>query len=319
MAPRMDISLAPVAVFAYRRVSHLSRVLDALEQCPEFPLSPVFVFSDGARSTDDAADVAAVRDLIRGRLRPNVRLVESDVNRGLAASIERAATQLSRDYGKVIVIEDDLVLAPCALTWLNAGLSGYQSADNVWQVSAHQFAVPSLAARETGLFLNFATSWAWGTWERAWDCYDPHATGWEALASNAELRRRFDFGGYPYSDMLLRQMTGQIDSWAVRWWWSIFRANSMTLFPPRSLVTNIGFDGSATHRRLGALRRTRFDSASTEAVCPRLPDVACISPADDVLLRAVVGASQSRGQRASARLRLVTSTWRLGGRSREKS
>ena len=230
----MVSKFAPVAVFAYRRVNHLSRTLDALERCPEFSTSPVFVYSDGPRPGDDqaTADVAAVRASVRARLRPNMRLEESAVNRGLAMSIERAVGRLADEYGQFIVIEDDLVVAPCALTWLNAGLVRFGDAPNVWQISAYQFDVPLFAQRDTGMFLKFATCWGWASWKRAWDHYDPAATGWEALGSDALLRKRFDVGGYPYSDMLCRQMSGSIDSWAIRWLWTVFRAEGVVLFPP---------------------------------------------------------------------------------------
>jgi len=60
--------------------------------------------------------------------------------------------------------------------------------------------------------------------------------------------RTFDFNGaYPYSLMLKEQIQGKNDSWAVRWYASAFLANKLTLYPGRSLLNNIGNDGSGTH------------------------------------------------------------------------
>jgi len=42
-------------------------------------------------------------------------------------------------------------------------------------------------------------------------------------------------------------MNGKIDAWAIRWYLSTFILNGLTLYPKKSLVKNIGFDGSGTH------------------------------------------------------------------------
>lgn len=280
-------SLAPIAVFAYRRTDHLSKTLDALERCAEFSRSPVFVFSDGAKSEAGAADVAAVRALVRARLRPNMSLVEAPANRGLANSICRAVTDLCDRYGRVIVIEDDLVVSPHALAWLNAGLDRYRDDEHVFQISAHQFDIPEFAARKDGLFLHLTTSWGWATWKRAWDRFDPHAEGWEKLKSDRALRQRFDVGGQHYSEMLRRQMEGRLDSWAIRWWWTVFKADGISLFPPRSLVQNIGFDETATHFRFGRLRRIAPKAPTAgDGVMPDFPQTAAVIPSDEAQLHA---------------------------------
>lgn len=244
----MNTPLAPVALFAYRRTHHLAAVLDSLERCPEFAASPIHIYSDGPRNEAAAADVHAVRQMLAARRRPNMIIVEAPTNRGLANSIIAGVTELCAAHGRVIVIEDDLLVSPALLTWFNTALDRYARADNVWQVSGHQFAVPQFGRRQQGMFLNFSTSWGWATWARAWNAFDAAATGWQVLASDVALRRRFDCdGAYPYAQMLERQMAGQLDSWAIRWWWNMFSADALSLFPPRPLVSNIGEDDTATH------------------------------------------------------------------------
>ena len=242
------MALAPIALFAYRRIDHLARTLDALEACPEFCQSAVTVYSDGPKSEAARGDVSAVRALLVSRRRPNMTIIEASSNRGLANSIIAGVTEQCRRYGKVIVFEDDLVVSPVALTWLNRGLDLYERDIRVWQVGAHQFPVAEFASRPDGMFLKLSTSWGWGTWQRAWDCFDSSASGWQALSGNAELSSTFDLNGsYPYTAMMEQQVNGLVDSWAIRWWWSVFQAGGLGLFPPRSLVSNIGQDSTATH------------------------------------------------------------------------
>jgi hypothetical protein len=249
-------TFAPIAIFAYRRPRHLAQVLTSLDACPEYAHSPVFAFSDGAKTSEDKTGVMAVRRLLHSRASTNMTIVEADANRGLARSIITGVTQLCERFGRVIVIEDDLVVHPTTLTWFNAALGRFASATNVLQVSGYQFRVPEFRNRPDGVFLKFASSWTWSTWDRAWRLFDPEAIGWDALQTDPALRQAFDEdNNYPLAAMLTAQMEGRIDSWAIRWRWAAFKADGLTLFPPRSLVTNIGFDATATHNSVGALKK----------------------------------------------------------------
>ena len=270
-------NFAPIVVFAYKRVKHLARTLDALERCPEFASSSVTIYSDGAKSDADRADVAAVRSLLANRRRPNMTIIEAPFNRGLANSIIAGVTEQCNRSGRVIVLEDDLLLSPIGLTWFNLCLNRFQDDEKVFQISAHQFPVHALARRQTGMFLSLNTSWGWATWKRAWDRFDCSASGWERLRDNASLRRRFDLNdAYPYARMMEEQMAGKIDSWAIRWWWSVFCAGGLGLFPPQSLITDIGNDGTATHPRSRMHRLVSARPKTADIRLPTLPNIVAV-------------------------------------------
>ena len=60
-----------------------------------------------------------------------------------------------------------------------------------------------------------------------------------------KLSKTFDFNGtYPYTRMLRRQVEGKNNSWAIRWNASLFLNNKLSLNTGKSLIYNIGFDGS---------------------------------------------------------------------------
>lgn len=276
-------SLAPIAIFAYRRTDHLERTLDALEACPEFASSRVFVFSDGPKSDAAAPDVTAVRQLIHARKRSNMSVIEAPSNQGLAASVIAGVSRLCNDYGRVIVIEDDLVVSPLTLTWLNAGLGRYADDENVYQISAYQWWNPLLDQRMSGLFGQMAVSWGWATWKRAWDRFDPEARGWDELQENRTLRRAFEMDGtYPMAEMLELQANGPIDSWAIRWAWTVFRNDGLVLYPPRTLVTNIGFDETGTNNSIGRLKQftTRRPAPWQHRTIPTMPPHAALDAHD---------------------------------------
>jgi len=247
--------LAPVVVFAYRRPSHLRNTLESLMRCEGFEQSPVVIFGDGPRHAGEMATVEETRAVARAMLGDDAEYHFSEANQGLARSVIEGVTDVVARYGRAIVVEDDLELAPSFLTFMNHALDRYANDERVFQVSGYMFDVPELRDSSSAIFLPFTVSWGWATWKRAWDRFDPVATGWETLKTDRRLRYRFNLdGAYDYATMLLGQMAGLRDSWAVRWYWTVFKANGLVLFPPTSLVRNTGFDGSGSHGR-GRLRR----------------------------------------------------------------
>jgi hypothetical protein len=274
------IPSAPIAVFAYNRPDHLRRTLASLRACTGFADSSVTVFVDGPRGAHDVEAVAQVAQVAATDLGEGADIRRSAQNRGLATSIVSGVEELVNRHGRVIVIEDDLELAPCFLEFMNRSLSRFEDDETVFQVSGHMFNVPDFSGRQEALLLPLTTTWGWATWARAWNTYDPAATGWERLLSDRALRRRFDVDGtYNYTEMMRRQMRGQSDSWGIRWYWSVFRQGGLTLFPPVTLVRNTGHDGSGTHGR-GVVSSFSGIAAPLPKVAPSLPDTATPRPSD---------------------------------------
>jgi hypothetical protein len=163
---------------------------------------------------------------------------------GLAASITAGLNELCAAYGRAIVMEDDLATSAHFLAYMNAALDRYADDDKVMQIAGHMFIV-MLETVEDALFLPFITSWGWATWDRAWRHFDPAAKGYQRLINDVNLRKRFDLNGhYNYFRMLQAQQNGKIDSWAIRWYLSVFLRDGLALYPKKSLVRNLGFDGS---------------------------------------------------------------------------
>jgi hypothetical protein len=236
---------APIAIFAYRRPEHVNRLIDSLLQNAPFACSPVVVFCDGARDEHDQVAVAQTRAVIRERLGSRAEIIESNVNNGLARSIIAGVTQLCSLYGRVIVLEDDLVLHPGCLDFLNAALGHYADDSRVYHVNAYRYPVPT---GSTPTFSRLPSSWGWATWQRAWGDFEPDASKLERLLRAQRLSRALDFGGtFPYYRMLKLQVLGKVDSWAIRWYASVLLRGGLALVPNAAQVNNRGFDNSGIH------------------------------------------------------------------------
>jgi hypothetical protein len=265
----MNFALAPIALFCFNRPLHLERTLESLMACEGFDRSPIYVFADGPRRDADLQRTAAVRQVLADHLPARAMVTTQPQNVGLARNIVDGVTAVCAAHGRVIVLEDDLVLDPRFLGFMNSALDRYADDPQVYQVAGHAFESSAFAGRSEAMLLPWPSSWGWATWKRAWDIYDGEARGWQELSTDSVLRRRFNLdNAYDYSTMLERQMRGEVQSWAVRWYWSMFRVNGLAVFPPFSLVGNTGFDGSGTHGR-GWLRGRTTAAApmsSTQAI-----------------------------------------------------
>ena len=237
---------APLAIFTYNRPEHTARLLRSLERNSEFAHCPVTIYCDGPKKPEHEATIEKTRQVVRDMAPKRARLVMRDGNFGLAKSIIGGVSEQVAEHGRVIVIEDDLVFSPAALGFLNLGLHRYAEAERVMHVSAYMYPVPGLPDRP--FFGGEATCWGWATWDRAWAHFNPDAGALLAEIDRRDARRDFNVrGSHYFYQMLQLQRDGKMDSWAIRWYASMFLRDGLSLHPGRSYVENLGFDGSGVH------------------------------------------------------------------------
>jgi hypothetical protein len=241
------MNTAPIALFTYNRPDHTAKTIAALAANELAADSDLFVFSDAPRNAQAVEGVQRVRELVRAIVGfRSVTVIERQENFGLSRSIISGVTDLVARYGRVIVLEDDLVTAPFFLRYMNDALERYAEDDRV--VSVHGYIYPVQGELPEAFFLRGADCWGWGTWKRGWDLFEEDGAKLLHEIRKRRLTRDFDFdNSYPYTRMLQRQVRGENDSWAIRWYASAFLEGKLTLYPGRSLVQNIGNDASGTH------------------------------------------------------------------------
>lgn len=238
----------PVAVFAFNRPAHVARTLASLERCAGLAQFVLHCYCDGSRGPQEEAAVVQTRAVVRAwSERHPVRIIERERNLGLFGSVVSGVTELCAQYGRCIVIEDDLTVSPDFLEYMRMALDRYEDATEVYQISGFMFPVEH-PTRPDAFFLPLTTTWGWATWHRAWTRFEASADEARARLADPETRRRFDLeDSYPYSAMLEQRLASGNDSWGILWWWSVFRAGGLVLHPRQTLVRNEGFDGSGTH------------------------------------------------------------------------
>ena len=243
------MNYAPIVLFVYNRLWHTRQTLEALKENELANSSDLFIFSDGAKNSEAIAAVEEVRKYIKnvGGFK-SVSIIERDENYGLADSIIEGVTSLCNEFGRVIVIEDDIVTSPFFIKYMNDALDIYANDPTV--ASIHGYWYPVDEDMPETFFLRGASCWGWATWSKGWDIFE--ADGQKLLYEMKlqKLNHIFDLdGAMAYTQMLKDQIKGKNNSWAIRWHAATFLANKLQLSPGTSLVCNIGFDGSGIHSR----------------------------------------------------------------------
>lgn len=261
------MKLAPIALFVYARPEHTRQTLESLAANDLAQDSELIVFADGPKANASAemlANIQRTRELIAERKWcGKVTLIASDVNKGLAGSIVEGVTKVVNEHGRIIVLEDDLYLSPGFLRYMNEALELYQNDEKVMHISGYMFPVES--ELPATMFYNTASCWGWATWKRAWSFYNNDACMLAKAIEEKKLVWKFNIEGthLDFYTQLLKNCSGDISTWAVKWYASIVLANGFALHPGKSLVRNIGHDGSGINSSV----TQKFDSQTiTEAV-----------------------------------------------------
>lgn len=242
-------SLAPICLFVYSRLNETKQTVESLQRNILAPESELFIFSDGEKDESNRYDVSVVRKYIHTITGfKSVTIFESKFNKGLANSIISGVTQIVNQFGKVIVLEDDLILSRNFLNFMNEALNYYKHSPRILNVSGYSFDLeyPEDYKYDVAFAYRFS-SWGWGTWKDRWEQIDWEMKDYPRYRWNILKLFRFMRGGSDLVKMLRRQMQGEIDSWAIRFDYHHFKHDLLDVFPVKSKVLYNGFTSGATH------------------------------------------------------------------------
>jgi hypothetical protein len=243
-------NFAPIALFVYNRPEHTRRTIKFLRQNLLAEESRLFIFSDAPKDESNQMLVEEVREIIRSVDGfKEVEIIERKSNLGLADSIIDGVSRLVKEYGKVIVFEDDLISSSYTLQYFNDALKRYQNEEKVMHIGAYMYALKDDSLPET-FFYRAATSWGWATWDRAWKNFEPDI---DKLIGQFDREKKHQFsieGSMNFWKQMEEFKNGKNNSWAIRWYASIFLKGGLTLNPSQSLINNIGHDGTGIHSGL---------------------------------------------------------------------
>lgn len=235
--------LAPIILFTYNRPWHTCQTVEALKKNELATQSDLIIFSDAPKSTQAEQSVQEVREFLRTIDGFNsVKIIERNENWGLAKSIIDGVTDVVNEYGRVIVLEDDIVTSPFFLRYMNEALNLYQNESEVMHISGYNYPIVHDEVPDT-FFVKPTTCWGWATWDRAWKYYKKDCEYYLSVFDKNMIK---DFNlnhAYNYFSQIKQNYKGLLDTWAIFWYASLYLRGGLSLHPRMSFTHNIGHDG----------------------------------------------------------------------------
>lgn len=269
------MSRTPIVIFAFNRPDALRRLIASLRANPGYESHPIRVYVDGPRGDHDRTRIAEVISEAR-TLTPDV--VASPVNKGLAGSIIAGVSEVITQAGAAIVLEDDLVLMPGFLQYMEDALTAYRCDSRIFSVCGYGLRIDTPSDLNSPVYLSDrSSSWGWATWRDRWESVDWDVSDWDTLRRSPLLRRAFNRGGSDMFGMLRGYMEGHNRSWAIRFCYSQHRQGRFSVHPVRSLVDNEGYGADATNCRQ-KYSRFKTDPDLSGAPIGPLPSNLCPDP-----------------------------------------
>lgn len=237
----MKFETAPILLFAYKRLDTLKQTVSALQSNFLAKQSDIFIFSDAAKSACDKHAISEVRAYLHSiEGFKAIHVFEAQENKGLANSIIDGVTHIIEQYGKVIVLEDDLITSNNFLSYMNQALEYFESKKSIVSIAGYSGIIKNPVNIDV-YFTQRSSSWGWATWQDRWTGVDWQVSDYPSFFRNKKQRKAFNRMGSDMSQMLDRHMQGKINSWAIRWCYHQFKHDLFSVHPYKSKVINIGF------------------------------------------------------------------------------
>jgi hypothetical protein len=241
------MNLAPIILFTYNRLSHTKQTIDALKKNKLAKNSELFIYSDGGKDEESWNKVNKIRQYLESIVGfKNISLIKRDVNIGLAQNIIDGVTKIVNKYGKIIVLEDDIVTSPYFLNFMNDSLNFYENISKVWHISGWNYPISNENLKDSFLWRTM-NCWGWATWKDRWNNYEKNP---QKLIESFSKKNIYEFNldnATNFWEQVEKNYNKQMNTWAIFWYTTIFKNQGLCLNPTQSFVENIGFDGTGTN------------------------------------------------------------------------
>lgn len=266
LTQKKSTKVTPIIIFAFNRLDTLKNTITSLLQNSEAKSSDLFIFVDGMRmeKPGEIEQVNAVRTYAKSICGfKELHCFFSKRNKGLGNSIIQGVTEVINQYGRAIILEDDLILSSNFLSFMNQGLDLYEKEKRVFSICGYsnEVDVPKDYHYDT-YFCTRSSSWGWATWADRWNSVDWELKDFDKYYTFKKAFNRW--GGSDCWKMLHDWKCGKNKSWAIRFCFAQFLQKKVSLFPIISKVENNGFDGKGTNCRRWSRFRCVFDTSVTK-------------------------------------------------------
>lgn len=238
-----------VAFFVFNRPALTDRVFSQIKHAAPRQL---FIIADGPRPEhpDDLMLCAAVLEIIKQVTWDcELHTVIRSENLGCRQSIAQGLDWVFTLTDRCIILEDDCLPEPSFFTFCESLLRQYENDLEVMTIGGCSPESDNTQHHASYYFSRYPNVWGWATWKRAWDLVDVQMNHWQSLRNTNWLtqllpkKQHRNFWHRTFDQM------DELDTWDYALVYACWLANGLSIRPSKNLISNIGFQESATHTK----------------------------------------------------------------------
>ena len=241
-----------IVLFAYNRPSHLRRVLIALENRG---INEVNLFVDGPKNNNDKIIQKEIKQTFRNNkfnFKMKKKIFFSKKNKGLANSIINGITYVAKKSEYIIILEDDCIPREGFFKFIEKNIKNLKDRKDIAGICGYQ--IPELHKKFLlnknlkTIVLKYFIPWGWCVSSKHWLKFMEYET------NNKRVK-----------DGILNKIKKIVKNEKKIWSYNFIKYNYLNqlsyLYPSKSLVKNIGFDGSGINSKITDIFTTSFSNS----------------------------------------------------------
>lgn len=230
-------------LIGFNRYDHLCKTLIGIENdgCKS-----LVAFIDGPITEKDSHEqIKIINRLHKSSIK--CKIVIRNYNIGLARSISEAITEILKFNDAIIVIEDDCVPLKGFFRYSEKMLNDYKKDFSIGSICGYTYPMISETNLKNPFIADRFCPWGWSTWRDRWENFNLDLS--YCLSKKLEHNRPLEVLGKDIEDYCNDEkfLNNKMNIWSLSWIITQFNNNQKCIYPNKSLIQNIGFDGTGIH------------------------------------------------------------------------
>ena len=258
------MELAPIGIITYSRIIHLRQTIESLRNNDLATKSELYIFLDGPRPGDEKL-VNTVREYlytIDGFKK--VSITERKEN-DRVRNYRDGVNYLFDKYGKIIFLEDDNIVSPYFLQFMNDGLEFFKENKKIFSICGYNVPAKFPMGYEYDYYLSrYFNAWGFATWsDRNHLDVEDIKNAYSELLDDKALYRKVKKEHPKLAVNLKKIQENRLKAGDYPIVFHSIKHDLYSVKPIHSLVDNIGHDGSGIHCGISDRFRNDLNHART--------------------------------------------------------
>ena len=245
----------PILLLTWKREKEIQLIINILKK---LNAKTIYINSDGcdliSPKTTEKDKIIKTRNTILEKIdwECKVRFNFNNKNLGCKKSIISAINWFFENEESGIILEEDCIPNESFFYFCSHLLDKYKDNKKISCITGVNFQNGQKVSNSSYYFSKYNHCWGWATWRESWKIFDEDMSFWPIMKEQKRweidpLMSKEERNYWEY--IFENSYQNKVNSWAYPWLASLWNSHKLTITPEYNLVSNVGFDGLATHTK----------------------------------------------------------------------